>query len=155
MIRYLLFSGIVALSACRNNSPSANGATGVSAKDTVVAVTDTKSSQTTSTAGMNDTIAKAKNDSTVRLVIEFYSIGSGTDYNAMIGYEDSIGAYCGRIKKNIDYLKKPWGREGETEFCLRLNELTASEQKDFIEFTRKMLKTAKWVNIHENSLCRH
>lgn len=97
----------------------------------------------------------ASDKSIVRLEVAFYSTSSGIDYPAMIAFEDSIGAYSSRIGKNIDYRKKGWGREGETEFCLTLKELTEAQQKEFVEYTRKWLKNAKWVNVNENAPCRH
>jgi hypothetical protein len=71
----------------------------------------------------------------------------------MKAFEDSIGSYSHRLGKNISYQKTPWGREGETDFCLMLNELTPSEQDEFIAMTRTHLKEAKWVNIKENYPC--
>ena len=83
----------------------------------------------------------------------FYSIGEGIDFNMSNAFEDSIGSYSLKIGKPIDYKKTPWGREGEIDFCLKLNELTPSEQKVFISEIRNQLKKAKWVNIFENYPC--
>ena len=87
--------------------------------------------------------------------VSFYSIGAGAEYDFIIKFEDSVGKYAGKIGKNIDYEKSGWGREGETDFCLRLNELTLSQQAEFIKETRELLKTAKWVHVNENEPCRH
>jgi hypothetical protein len=170
MIKYIFIAAVVCIS-CRNNSPSSGtttaqenkpASTGTTKPDvqvssepeTKTAATKPDSSRTRSP--INSRRDPAPKDTTpMRLVIEFFSVASGIDYEAMIAYEDSLGAYSGRLGKNIDYVKKPWGREGETEFCMRLNELTTSEQSDFVKFTRKMLKNAKWVNINENAVCRH
>lgn len=91
----------------------------------------------------------------VRLVISFYSIGMGSDNKSILAYEDFIGTYAGEVKKTIDYEKTAWGREGETDFCLGLAELSQSEQDQFIARSREKLRDAKWVNLYENSPCRH
>jgi len=88
-----------------------------------------------------------------RLVVLFFSIGEGAEYPLIIAFEDSIGSYAQKIGKTIDYMKKGWGREGETDFCLSLKELTKSEQDEFIDMTKTQLKKAKWVNIFENYAC--
>lgn len=90
-----------------------------------------------------------------RLTVSFYSIGSGTENEFITGFEDKIGSFAGKVGKNIDYEKSHWGREGETDFCLRLTELSKAEQDEFITMTRNYLKDAKWVHINENQLCRH
>ena len=90
-----------------------------------------------------------------RLIVVFFSIGSGTDNKAMTTFEDFISAYAGKAGKNIDYERTPWGREGETDYCLRLNELDAKGQADFVKQTTESLKSAKWVHIYENQACKH
>ena len=109
---------------------------------------------------------KIKTDSTVivvgslkadnyRLIVVFYSIGMGTDGPSLLKFEESIGDYSKEIGKNFDYERANWGREGETDFCLRLNELSATQQTEFVSKTKELLKSAKWVNIYENKPCQH
>ena len=101
-----------------------------------------------------DSMSENKIDtSNCRLVILFYSIGTGAEFPISNAFEDSIGSYSLKIGKTIDYKKTSWGREGETDFCLKLNELTSAEQLEFISMTRSQLKIAKWVNIFENYPC--
>ena len=101
-----------------------------------------------------DSISENKTDtSNCRLVILFYSIGNGTEFSISNAFEDSIGSYSLKIGKTIDYKKTAWGREGETDFCLKLNELTPAERLEFISMARSQLKIAKWVNIFENYPC--
>ena len=125
-----------------------------------------KSNQTTKSEGSLATAPVVTTNSTtdtaavdtsgrVRLVVSFYSIGSGVEFALVNAYEDSIGAYAGRLGKTIDYKKAHWGREGETEFCLKLKELNPSQQTDFVLYTKDVLKKAKWVHINEHELCRH
>lgn len=94
-------------------------------------------------------------DDLYRLTVSFYSIGMGTENDFIQRFEDSIGTFSGKVNKTIDYSKNSWGREGETDFCLKLNELSEKEQLEFIQETRKLLQDAKWVHVNENAPCRH
>ncbi|REJ81588.1 MAG: hypothetical protein DWQ44_10625 [Bacteroidetes bacterium] len=91
---------------------------------------------------------------TVRLVVSFFSVASGSDYKSMIAMEDSIGEFARRKNKTIDYQKNPWGREGEMDYCFSLSELEDENQAEFIQFIREVLKNAKSVNVYENQLCQ-
>jgi hypothetical protein len=103
-----------------------------------------------------DSIAQVKNDTNIyRLVIMFYSIGEGSEYKFIKAFEDTLRNYSAGIGKTINYNKMPWGREGETDIISRLDDLTPSEQADFINKTKALLKNAKWVNIYENYLYRY
>lgn len=90
-----------------------------------------------------------------RLTINFFSIGSGTENNLMTRLEDFVGEYAGKLNKTIDYSKVGWGREGETDYCFKLNELTIQEQSNFILQVKEELKTGKWVHVYENQPCKH
>ena len=119
-----------------------------------------KNNKTTTTIAKyedrSDSIPEIKIDTNAcRLVIVFYSIGEGSEFPIFNAFEDSIGSYSQKIGKTIDYMKTSWGREGETDFCLKLNELSQTEQEDFISKTRLQLKIAKWVHIYENQACKH
>jgi hypothetical protein len=90
-----------------------------------------------------------------RFTVVFFSKGEGTENKYMTAFEDFIGVFAGKVGKNIDYEKTGWGREGETDYCLRLNELTPQEQADFIVQTKEVLKGAKLVHVYENQPCMH
>jgi hypothetical protein len=125
-----------------------------------IAATSCKQAKETSAASGNETMTKAeqKADSfpeKSRLVISFYSVASGVDYPYVLKFEDSIGEYAGELGINIDYEKTHWGREGETDFCMELTELTSEQQADFVNRTRKLLESAEHVKIYENEPCRH
>lgn len=112
---------------------------------------------TAKNAVLNDPIAagdQASNVDSMRLVVYFFSVASGSDYEHIVKLEDYIGEYAHKHnKKVIDYQKKAWGREGETDFCLKLEELSPSEQESFILGVRDVLSTAQHVNIFENQPC--
>lgn len=144
--------------ACKSNKDTASTADSASTSQTKI--TEVKSdsagvlstTQSTSPATIK---VDSSNSDTYRLSVVFYSIGSGTDNKAMTAFENFISEYAGKSGKNIDYERTPWGREGETDYCLRLNELDAKGQTDFVKQTTETLKDAKWVHIYENQPCKH
>lgn len=141
----LIFPLIVALImiSCKNNNPSS-----------VVKKNENVADSITENIKVGDSLIENKIDTNnCRFVISFYSIGQGSEYLISNAFEDSIGSYSLKFGKNIDYKKTSWGREGEIDFCLKLNELSPEEQKEFISMTRSQLKIAKWVNIFENYPC--
>jgi len=111
---------------------------------------DLSSNAIQATANPKDTFPEKS-----RLVIAFFSVADGVDFQAILRFEDSIGEYAGEKGINIDYEKTHWGREGETDFCLELTELSPEEQAEFIERSRELLKSAQHVKIYENAPCRH
>lgn len=146
------------LFACKSNKDTAST---VDSTTTVQTKTpEAKSEASVDTPGTKQvTSTTVKVDSTkddlYRLSVVFFSIGSGTDNKSMTAFEDFIGEYSGKTGKNIDYERTPWGREGETDYCLRLNELDEKAQADFVKQTTETLKDAKWVHIYENQPCKH
>jgi len=88
-----------------------------------------------------------------RLVVFFYSIGSGVETQLIKGFEDSVSVWSSRLGKEVKYEKTPWGREGETDFCMELSELGADQQAQFVTWTRDFLKNGQWVKIYENYPC--
>jgi hypothetical protein len=152
-MKSFIIACIVLIAGCRTNSNSNSSSNAdTSARPAATSMPETVE-QNDSIVVNTDTVAPK--EETYRLVILFYSPGSGTDYKAINAYEDSIGSYSARLGRNIDYEKTAWGREGETDFCLKLSELNADEQKEFIRMTHEYLKNAKHVNIYENQPCRH
>ena len=103
----------------------------------------------------NGSMTDSTKEENYRLIVSFYSIGSGAEHDFIEKFEVSIGDFSQEVHKNIDYEKASWGREGETDFCLRLSELNPSQQNTMIARTQEILKSAKWVHIYENQPCRH
>ena len=150
-MKYLSLLFIIILFSCKNNSPAASNKE-VEKKDSLNAMSNTPQKKEEN----SKPVSEIKPDSSIyTMVIMFYSIGEGIDYESLKSYEDSITAFSSRIKKNIEYQKTPWGREGETDFCMQLFELSDVEKAQFIAQTKMQLKRAKWVNIFENYPCKH
>jgi len=93
----------------------------------------------------------ASGEPLVRFVVSFYSRGEGIDFNSKEEFVHFLNAY----PKKIAYEPIKWGREGEVEFCLALNELTSAEQVNFIKKTNEILSKSKLVHVNENSPCNH
>jgi hypothetical protein len=86
-----------------------------------------------------------------RLIISFISKGAGVDgekRQAILNYIEK------HPKKPVN---KPilWGREGETDFCLNLKELSKSEQETFISEIKKIAGNSDLIFISENAECQH
>ena len=107
-----------------------------------------KTTKDNSTSNSNTTVVK--DDNTYRLVVDFYSIGAGIDGAALDKFQ---GLLDGRSRK-LTYDKMRWGREGECDYCLRLNELGKKEQEDFVSEVKKLLASSQLVHIEENKTCK-
>lgn len=156
MIKTTLSLAICALLilGCKSNKTTANT---TETKPTESKVETPKSAEVDSVTKPIEQATKTETpkEDLYRFSVVFFSIGSGTENSYMIAFEDFIGTFSGKVGKNIDYEKTPWGREGETDYCLRLNELTPQEQVNFIAEANKVLSGAKWVHVYENQTCKH
>ncbi len=145
----LLIASLIVIAACKNHKETTK------APETSAAKVETETTTPPVTKATEPAPVDSSNADNYRLTVVFFSIGMGTDGPNLLKFEESIGKYAGEIGKTIDYERTNWGREGETDFCLRLNELNASQQAEFVARTKELLKTAKWVNIYENRPCQH
>ena len=153
-INTMKYFSIIALALVLGTSCKSPKEGSTVATDTSKTGTQGTTATTTASTPKNAGTATAA-DSLYRLTVSFYSIGSGTEHEFITGFEDKIGSYSAKIGKNIDYSKSHWGREGETDFCLSLKELTNDQQAEFVEITKNYLKDAKWVHVNENAPCLH
>ncbi|MGB0429622.1 MAG: hypothetical protein ACPGLV_04050 [Bacteroidia bacterium] len=99
----------------------------------------------------NTNKAPTESITTTRFIVSFYSPGDGINRTAKNKFESFITNY----ETKITYTDTKWGREGETDYCLDLNELSESQQKAFISEVKTLLKNAKKVNFYENTTCRN
>jgi hypothetical protein len=128
---------IIAFSACRHKKEVVQVTT-ISAPENFVVSTSADSASSTN----------------YRLIVSFYSIGEGPDSEAHIKFVNYLDNYKREKNKAISTEETPWGREGEVDYCMKLKELTASEQSDFIANLKIALSVAKWVNFLENKPCK-
>lgn len=100
-------------------------------------------------------LAPAGPNTTFRLVVSFYSKGEGIDYKMRKQFEGFMADAQTARKLNLNPLSVPWGREGEVDFCLLLNELNPRQQKEVIAEIQKMMEGHELVRITENSRCEN
>ena len=86
-----------------------------------------------------------------RLIISFISKGAGTDGEK----RQAILDYIEKHPKKPSYKTIHWGREGETDYCLNLKELSISSQETFIAEIKKIAASSDLIFISENAECPH
>ena len=111
-----------------------------------------KTTETTSTVSTSQTTNMA--DSLYRLSVSFISIGAGTDRKAREEYDQYIIQYEAKNKIKLKYEISPWGREGENDYCFKLNELNENQQNLFIAESKEILKNSTLVRFMENMPCK-
>jgi len=112
---------------------------------------DAKENSTCNHTNQTKNAIDSSRDDSFRLVVSFYSIGEGSDYKVKEEFEKFLNSYS----KKIAYEPTPWGREGEIDYCLKLNELSPTEQVDFVKKAKEVLHKSKLVHINENVKCIH
>ena len=89
---------------------------------------------------------------TYRLLVSFTSKGAGTDSEK----RTALLAYVDGHSKKPAYKTVNWGREGETDYCFNLSELTSKKDMiDFIEEVKKIAATSDRILVNENAECQH
>jgi len=89
-------------------------------------------------------------DTLYRLSVSFISIGAGTDKKARQDYDQYLIQYEQKNKIKLSFKITPWGREGEKDYCFKLNELNKKQQEVFIAETKEVLKNSTLVRYKEN-----
>ncbi len=87
-----------------------------------------------------------------RLLVSFISKGAGPDSEKRTAFL----AYVDGHPSKIAYKTVTWGREGETDYCFNLSEL--SGKKDmvaFIESIKKIAASSDRIIVSENAECQH
>lgn len=85
-----------------------------------------------------------------RLTISFISKGEGIDYKTQESFENWLKGQ----PKHPAYEVTHWGREGETNYCLKLNELSTREQEIFVRDVRTQLTDKELVFVTEYAACK-
>lgn len=107
-----------------------------------------KTADNTASASSNTTDAPI----TYRLIVSFISKGAGTDSEKRTAFL----AYVDGHKLKPAYKTVTWGREGETDYCFNLSEITAKKELiGFIEDIKKIGAGSDMMNISENAECMH
>lgn len=89
---------------------------------------------------------------TYRLIVSFISKGAGTDSQKRSTFLD----YIDKHPLKPAYKTVTWGREGETDYCFNLSELTAkNDLVTFIDEIKKIAAGSDMMNLTENAECQH
>ena len=94
-------------------------------------------------------------DSIYALRVSFFSIGSGIDGKAKQEYEQYINEFQTINNVTIVLNKTSWGKEGEIDYCIKLNNLSTELQEQFIRSTKDKTKDSKLVRLYENTECKY
>ncbi len=113
----------------------------------------TKKNSASSSENKIDLITNTPSNSlTYRLIVSFISKGSGTD---KVRKERFLN-YLNSKQVKLDYKTVNWGREGETDYCFMLTELsTKKELFSFIEDIKKISEGSDIMLLTENAECTH
>ncbi len=109
---------------------------------------------TQKTADVNTNKSVILPDSIYRFSVSFISVGSGTDARAEQKFKAFVQQFNEKNKVNITPEIVNWGREGETDYCLKLADLNKRLQDKFIEDTKELLKSSRLIRYEENSICK-
>jgi hypothetical protein len=121
----MLFCLVAGLVACKSKSP---------------AESPKSSGQTT----------QAEMDALPMLVVSFYSIAYGIDSGARA----ALDAYLSKHEQILKVEKKPWGREGEVDYCLFAPTLTEAQKAEHVQAIRALLSTGKNLHLYTDKACR-
>lgn len=107
--------------------------------------------QATTTTSETSTVVSESQTEKYRLIISFISKGAGTDGEKRQAILDYIEKHPKKpVNKTVH-----WGREGETDYCLNLTELSKSSQETFIAEIKKIAGNSSLIFISENAVCPH
>lgn len=161
MKNFILASAIVCLSASACHSPKA----AATAETTPAPVT--ASAPAPSPATVQSTVSQAPLDEVImtdqdkvngnfyRLIVSFISIGEGTDRQGRETLDGVLADWKTKKGKEITFESVAWGREGENDFCFRINNLNEKEQQMFVSDMKTAFKGRSLVQITENQPCVH
>src|SRR5262245_42299460 len=82
-----------------------------------------------------------------RLVVSLICQGAGADAKALEQVKSYLYSYESWSGKKIEYEKTPWGKEGEVDYCMKLANLDAQAQKDFVTQVREVMLMSQLVHI--------
>ena len=131
MKNLIYFSAIISMLACNSSK-----------KATI---------KNTTTASTQDPITTNTNH---YFTVSFISIGTGPDRKAKSKYDQYLIQYEQKNKIKLSYEIIPWGKEGEFNYCFKINELDKKQQEVFIAETKEVLINSTLVRYKENfGLC--
>ncbi len=100
-------------------------------------------------------VQKATTDSVVSnvLLVSFISFGPGIDFRSVPVFENALKQFNIENACNINYEMKPWGREGERDYCISGKDAKCLEK--FASQIKQSFKGNDRILIKEHTPCRH
>ncbi|NVO03178.1 MAG: hypothetical protein HXX09_10815 [Bacteroidetes bacterium] len=113
-----------------------------------------KTTKKTNTNNSNITTENPKLDeNTYRFVVSFISIGEGIDTKLNEDFTKLMADTEGKTKKKMNAENYSRGREGEIQYCLKLNDYTTKEKDTFLKEIKSLIGDSKLVILTENCAC--
>ena len=89
-----------------------------------------------------------------RLKVSFISKGSGTDASAKKKFLAFINNYEKEHNITFGVISQSWGREGEIDYCLLLDNVGSKEQDVIVNQIKDLLKLCTLVRYFEYVPCK-
>jgi len=160
LFNHILVALLLAAGCSSSNNQSAGNQKPAESTQATTATATTGSTPETTETISHDSMTTAKvnaqtNDNNYRLIVSFISIGEGTDIKAHENFDAFMSSWQTENNKTLVVDKVPWGREGEVDYCFKLNELDKDSQAKFVSKVQDAVKDSKLVQISENQPCMH
>jgi hypothetical protein len=94
-------------------------------------------------------------DSTYRFIVSFISKGAGIDSKSNDAIASYITTFNNQNDATVKYDKINWGKEGEMDYCFKLNELKSNKQEDFIKGFKNVTGSSDLILFTENHILLH
>ena len=91
--------------------------------------------------------------STYGFTVSFYSTGGGTDSKMIERFNAFVASYEKEKNVTLEHETNGWGREGEVDYCFKLDELSEKERNDFSQQAMKLLSESQLVHYMQNGQC--
>ena len=128
--------------ACKSNKNAAKAASGDATTNT----------QTTNEPQVSKSKLAADE---YRFIVSFISFGGGPDFKTVELFKKYVEEYNEKHKMKATFETFPWGREGECDYCFKLDNLSEKEQQNFITGAGPILAKSDRVRASQNSKCTH
>ena len=96
----------------------------------------------------------ADGEETYRVVIKFGSVCCGINFDLKDRVFQLLSERDEQKGIFLDRDMVYWGEEGEFNLCLKLSELSVSEQKELTERLQLMIGASDLVKLEENIICK-
>lgn len=87
------------------------------------------------------------------LSIEFISFGAGTDYQSRERVDAAIANFEKQYGAKVPLAIRPWGREGESTYCLTLTSLPSRKGDELVKAVKTAANGSERVRVEESEKC--